>query len=138
MNCIKCEISSQNYHPADRGIKKLKPFPDAHEKIKMVCAYIDRMYTEDLSRIYLSSLFGMNEDWLSRNFNRFMGMKLNEYIYALRILHSMRLLRDTESSITRVSMISGFDNIRTFNRAFRKVTSVSPTEYRKRCTLENV
>ena len=137
MNCLNYENGSAfNEHPLNRGRYYSKELPNARERISMACIFIEKAYTESLTRCELSSLFGMNEDTFSRYFNRYKGIRLNDYINTLRIMHAMKLLLETDYTITQVSIFSGFDNIRTFNRAFRKAASISPSEYRDKCAAE--
>ena len=76
---------------------------------------------EDLhiSKHYISHLFG---DKLNIGFN--------DYINSLRITYAARLLRETNDPIIDVSENSGFNSLRTFNRAFKKHIGVSPRDYR--------
>ena len=41
------------------------------------------------------------------------------------------MLGDKSLSVTEVALRTGFGSIATFNRVFRQVENVSPTEYRK-------
>lgn len=135
LNCMEAEEivpGAGCFGNADPNI----PF-DARERIKMVCAFIDRMYTEDVSRGKLAYLFNINKDTLSRHFNRYTGMRLNDYINKLRIMHTARLLKETDYSVTYICIISGFENVRTFNRLFRKEFLLSPSGYRKIYSLGN-
>jgi two-component system response regulator YesN len=43
---------------------------------------------------------------------------------------AMRRLRESDEIITRISISTGFDNIRTFNRVFKKITGMTPGEFR--------
>lgn len=134
MNCLLCSERERNDGAAYYNIcepEGKRSFLHPRERIEMICAFIDRTYTEDLSRSYLSGLFGINSDTLSRHFNQYKGKGLCEYIKERRINHAVRLLSETDLSVTKISIECGFDNIRTFNRAFRRFTSMSPGEYRR-------
>lgn len=101
-------------------------------KIEAVCEFIKEHYTQELEREDLADAAGMNPDTFSRLFNQHTGKTLNEYIYGLRIEESKRRLAvAADDTVTRISLDVGFDSIRTFNRAFKRITGVTPGEYRR-------
>jgi len=110
---------------------------NAEERIKMIRAFVDRTFTEDLDRAYLSELFGVNSDTLSRHFSRYTGIPLYDYINKKRIDLSKKMLSETDYTVTKISIICGFYSIRTFNRRFRKETSMSPGDFRRNCLTDN-
>lgn len=61
-----------------------------------------------------------------------MGITLFEYLNQIKIEFACKLLIDQDLSITEVCFDSGFNNISHFNKQFKKITKVPPSEYRKR------
>jgi methylphosphotriester-DNA--protein-cysteine methyltransferase len=59
-------------------------------------------------------------------------MYFADYVINLRVRTSLNLLRDTEQNLTQVAMNCGFSTSAAFNRAFKKVTGMMPSEYRKK------
>lgn len=55
-----------------------------------------------------------------------------EYVNALRLDCARDLLAATELSMLEVSMESGFDSLRTFNRVFQERFRQTPSQYRKK------
>jgi len=103
---------------------------DNASKIETICGFIREHYMEDLIRDDLAAAVGLNPDTFSRLFNLHIGKSLFDYVNELRIEEAMRRLGESDESITRVSISTGFDNIRTFNRVFKKITGLTPGEYR--------
>lgn len=56
------------------------------------------------------------------------------YMKAVQIHHAQQLLRETDLSATEVGYRCGFGTRRTFFRAFRRVTSMTPSEWRRERT----
>ena len=56
---------------------------------------------------------------------------MNDFIIDLRIEEAMKLLRSTDRQIIDIAFEVGFNNLRTFNRAFSKNLSRTPQEYRR-------
>ncbi len=57
-----------------------------------------------------------------------------EYLLNLRIESSKRLLETTDLSVTRIGEEVGFQSSPHFTRTFRKLTGLTPREYRNRAT----
>lgn len=75
---------------------------------------------------------GIHRSQLARSFKKQTGVSITEYIRKLRINESMRLLRETEKSISVVAMECGFSDQSHFTRAFRAETSLTPSKFRGR------
>ncbi len=105
---------------------------DNKKKMEQICLFIKDNYDEDLNRDMLASAAGMIPDTFSRLFNKCTGMNLPDYINRLRIEAAIELIETTDKSVTRISMETGFESLRTFNRAFKKITGESPGDYRAR------
>jgi signal transduction histidine kinase/DNA-binding response OmpR family regulator len=105
---------------------------DTKRKMETVRAFIDEHYKEDITRELLASSIGMNPDIFSRMFNTHTGKTLPDYINGLRIEHAKKILCETDLTVSRIAIDTGYENIRTFNRAFKKITGMSPVEYRER------
>lgn len=58
------------------------------------------------------------------------GETPHRHLQRRRIERAMALLRGTESSITDVARLVGFESLGTFSRTFRAVTGRSPSEFR--------
>jgi AraC-like DNA-binding protein len=61
-----------------------------------------------------------------------MGQTVFEYLNQIRVDFGCKLLMDPDLSIMEVCLDSGFNNLSHFNKQFRKLTGVTPSEYRKR------
>jgi AraC-like DNA-binding protein len=61
-------------------------------------------------------------------FDKTVPQILNEY----RVKDAKILLCDTDADITTITYESGFNSVATFNRVFKDITNMSPSEYRKK------
>jgi AraC-like DNA-binding protein len=64
-------------------------------------------------------------------FKRHTGLTFRQKLTRLRVEHAKTLLRNQRLRISEVAFASGFESITSFNRAFKKLTRLPPTEYRK-------
>ena len=74
---------------------------------------------------------GLSERSLRRHFDAELGMSWRDYFLQARLLRAMALLAEPRPSILEVAIAVGFDNVSSFNRAFRMRTGESPSTYRK-------
>jgi len=105
---------------------------DTKKKMETICSFINEHYTEDLTRELLASSIEMNPDIFSRMFNLYTGRTLPDFINSLRIEQAKKYLLETDITVSRISINTGYENLRTFNRVFKKITGMSPVEYRGR------
>ncbi|MBE6890898.1 MAG: helix-turn-helix domain-containing protein [Ruminococcaceae bacterium] len=90
--------------------------------------YISDNFRKEISIESVADALGLNADSLSRKFSVTVGMTIPEYIRYLRVCHSATLLFNG-SSVAEAAFNSGFSSLRTFNRNFKQIIGVAPTEY---------
>jgi AraC family transcriptional regulator of arabinose operon len=88
--------------------------------------------SEPLTLELISEKANLNKTYFITLFKKLNGVTPWEYITARRIEKSFDLLRRVDMNILEIANTCGFNNASNFNRAFRKVTGLSPSEYRKR------
>ncbi|WP_127586845.1 AraC family transcriptional regulator [Paenibacillus koleovorans] len=102
-----------------------------HQKISDITRHIRAHISADLSLSALAEQFYISPYYLSRTFKAVTGFTLTEYVHTARIRQAMQLLKDTELSILDISNQVGFVNFSHFGKIFKKITQLSPREYRK-------
>jgi transcriptional regulator GlxA family with amidase domain len=99
--------------------------------VKRVVAYFHQNYSRPLSRWEIAQAIGVSEDYLSKVFNRELGISPWDYLNRYRILQSQNILRTTTLSIGAIARAVGFNDQAYFSRVFRKRNGISPQEYRE-------
>lgn len=84
----------------------------------------------DLSLRDLSDAIGSNSLYTSTVLNQEFGMNFNDYINDYRVEFAKKRLLGDEKMLA-IAMESGFSNKSSFNRAFKKSTGLTPSEFRK-------
>lgn len=100
-------------------------------KVEAVKDLIEKNYTEPLYRNDLAVSVDLSGDHLGRMFKRLTGEKISDYINRLRIEEACRRLNKNQYKIIDIAFDVGFENLRTFNLCFSKITGMSPSDYRK-------
>lgn len=102
-------------------------------RIKNILEYIALHYYSDITLQSCAAAVGFNSTYLSRYFSSTMGITFQEYIKRLRIDRAKWLLMTEKLPVMEVCCQSGFRDIKTFNKLFKKECGMSPTEFRKTC-----
>lgn len=82
----------------------------------------------------LSEHLGINRKYLSKAINSATGKNFNTYINEYRIKEAIRLLSDPGNKFLSVDDIGiwvGFSNRSSFYESFRKMTGISPSQFKK-------
>ncbi|MBQ7292351.1 MAG: helix-turn-helix domain-containing protein [Clostridia bacterium] len=94
-----------------------------------IIRYVAENYTEDISLKAIADELGYEERYLSRCFHNTVPMHFSAYVNLFRVDHAIALLQNTELSVSEVSMESGFQSIRSFNRVFHEITGKTPKDF---------
>ncbi len=100
--------------------------------VKRAVAYLHQHYARSIARWELAEAVGVSEDYLSRVFNRELGLSPWEYINRYRIYQAKELLHRTNDSIGSIAQQVGFHDQKYFSRVFRNLAGVGPKEFRER------
>jgi signal transduction histidine kinase/DNA-binding LacI/PurR family transcriptional regulator/AraC-like DNA-binding protein len=98
--------------------------------VKQAIAYLHQNYTRPISRWEIADAVGVNEDYLSRVFNRELNISPWDYLNRYRVLQSKQLLLYTTETVGVVAHRVGFKDQAYFSRVFHKVTGMSPQTFR--------
>ena len=100
---------------------------DLYQKVTL---YISENYTENLSITSIANKFGYNQKYLSHILHEFTGMNFRKLLGIYRTNHAKELLKNTKMKITDVALECGFGATNTFQRVFKEITGLLPTQYR--------
>lgn len=106
-----------------------------HKRLRMEIEQAVHYFHENLASPILIDDYAqschMSTCWFIRSFKQQMGMPPLQYLTSIRINRAKELLKDTENTISEISLMVGFDNPLYFSKLFKKQTGQSPTAYRK-------
>lgn len=99
--------------------------------MQKVFSYIEDNYQTDISLRSIANHFNIDPYNLSKNFNLITGINLKTYINTLRLLKAEDMILNTSKDITDIALDSGFNSIRSFNRAFKQIKGYPPSSLRR-------
>lgn len=97
-----------------------------------VIDYIEKNYTKDIRLKDGASLMNMTESYFSTFFKARTNYTYTDYINVIRVENTIKEIFSTSKNFTEIAFNNGFNNLRTFNRAFKKYTGKSPSELSKK------
>ena len=103
--------------------------PDAVRRARQ---YILNHLTAPLALEEVASHAGVSPFHFCKIFKRATSMTFTDFVNRARVEHAKRLLLKPQARITEVAYDVGFQSLSQFNRSFRRVTALSPTEFRSR------
>lgn len=100
-------------------------------KIEKVKKFVERncfkkVYLEDAARAVC-----LSPKYLSRIFEEITGTRFTEYRLKVKITQAMVLLKKSGYNIDQIADKLGYKNTESFIRQFKKITKMTPTQYRK-------
>ena len=127
--------------PPPQDIDSDPPLPHADERDHLIMAEIEKAITEkrlftrtDLTLDTLEGETGYNSYYISLAVNRCTGMNVNTYINEYRVKEAIRILSNLSNSnltIEEIAVESGFNDRQALHRTFKKMTGLSPGNFRK-------
>ena len=109
-------LEKRNYYRIAPAIDRINAHINDHEMLK----------EENLAKLCNISI-----STLRRAFIKHVGMSPKVYINQTRMAYAEYLLKNTNMSIFEISSKVGYGEVSGFNRIFKSVFSISPSEYRK-------
>lgn len=99
--------------------------------VKKAIDYIHLNLDSHLTLSKIAESIHVNPSHLSRQFKKEVKMTIINYINKKRIDMAKLYLEKNENSITDIAMMVGFNDPNYFSKVFKKLTSMSPSEYVK-------
>lgn len=91
--------------------------------------YIFNNFRKTIDLETAAQISNMNPSAFSRSFKRINQKTFTRYINEIRIGYACKLLIENKLNITTICYESGFNNLSNFNRQFKSIMDMSPSEY---------
>ena len=103
---------------------------DSRDRSREIINYIRDNFTAPITNKELGDHFGYHPNYLNRLIKDATSMSLHRYIISVRLHHAMKLLENTDRSISEIAEGCGFCDLAYFSRYFKKYFGKAPSEYR--------
>ena len=108
----------------------------ADDVIKKAQAYIEDHIDEKISVEHLSSKFAVGRRNFDRRFIKATGNTPIEYSQRVKIESAKKTFETTRKTISEVMYQVGYSDVKAFREVFRRITGMSPLEYRSKYNKE--
>ena len=99
---------------------------------------IDRAWAHPLDIHGLARIACVSEAHFIRTFRATFGETPHRYLQRRRVERAMFMLRESDRSVTEISLEVGFASLGTFSRTFRDIVGRSPIDYRAKTEVMSV
>ena len=96
-----------------------------------ICDFIADNFREDIDSSDIASSADIHPKYAMNVFKKSTGMTLNDYVNLMRLSYAQAMLMQDEANVLQVAMDSGFGSLSAFNKSFRKIAGMSPTDFRR-------
>lgn len=109
--------------------------PGRHEifdnRLEKVIRFLTHNYQTQVRLEEVAQIAGMHPTAFCRYFKDKTGKQVSTYLNELRIGFACRLLINGAMQVSQICYETGFNNLSNFNRTFRKITGMTPTQYQE-------
>lgn len=102
-----------------------------YARMQNILNYINHNAHRQLFIDELADQFNMSRNHFSKFFNQNSSLSFSQYLLSIRVERACKLLANTDKSITEIALDVGFESISTFNRAFQRIKTQTPTQFRQ-------
>ncbi|MNE05307.1 Bifunctional transcriptional activator/DNA repair enzyme AdaA [compost metagenome] len=128
---IEMERDSQSPFMIFQGQKEHEDEP-----VKKAQEFIEANFQEKITVDQLASLFALGRRNLERRFKKATSNTVNEYIQRVKIEAAKKGFETSRKNINEIMYDVGYSDIKAFRTTFRKVTGLSPLEYKNKYNKE--
>jgi two-component system, response regulator YesN len=106
-----------------------------NKTIEMAVKYIEENYAKDISLENISRSVYLSPSYFSLLFKQVMSINFVDYLNKVRIENACELLKDIQYKTYEIAYKTGFHDEKYFSFIFKKVTGMSPSQFRSNIRL---
>lgn len=102
-----------------------------YAKIERMFVYIHDNFDKNITLEQIAAQFHYSTNYFTKLWKKYIGTSFHQYLNEYRVTVAMKLLKETDLLISDIAYRTGFQSIKSFNRVFKQITHINPTEYRE-------
>lgn len=103
-----------------------------YARLERVRTYIEQNLSDRISLKTAARIAGLEEKYFSAFFRAKTGICFKQWLTRLRVSYAAEMMASRDHSITNVALAAGFQDLRTFERAFKQHFGMTPRAYKHR------
>lgn len=100
------------------------------EVIQKAVVYMNTHFQENPKMSMVAEMCHLNENYFCRLFKNSVGTSYKEYLKKLKLEYALKLIRNTNLSMTDIAEKCGYETQSHFNREFKSCFGQTPTSFR--------
>ena len=117
-------LSQTNY--SCESASKTKP-----DWVKQLDEILNDQFADNLTLSYLAEKANIHPVHLSRDFSKYFGCNLGQYIRKIRIVKALALFSTQKMTLTDIAYRCGFFDQSHLTRCFKEINGINPSAFRK-------
>ncbi len=101
-----------------------------YARLARVREHFERHYSGDTSLAAAAAIAGMERRYFSAFFRAKTGVCYKDWIQRIRIERAVALIENGNRGLAEVALKVGYDDVRSFQRAFKKQTGMTARDYK--------
>jgi AraC-like DNA-binding protein len=102
-----------------------------YPRLERVRNYVEDNLCEEITLEDAAKVAAMERTYFSYFFRQKLGVTFSAWLQYLRVSRALDLIRSRDHSITEVAFAVGFNELSTFQKAFKRWTSLTPRDFKK-------
>lgn len=116
------------------GLIKASAF-ERYQRLAAVKSFCEERLAQKISLANAAEVAGLEYTYFSSFFHNAVGVRFGDWLRYLRVMRAQSLIRESKLPLASVAERCGFNNLRTFQRAFKRVASMTPRQFRREIKL---
>lgn len=125
-----------NFHQLIYEKEDLKENGEQFERYDRIVRYIYNNYKDKISLQDIAKKEYLSSYYLSHEIKNTVGYGFKDFLNLTRVEESVKLLLDSDKTISEISYELGFSHIRYFNKHFKRHYECTPFQYRKKYKVD--
>ncbi len=102
-----------------------------YPRLKRVQDYVMANFEETITLAQAAEVATMEKTYFSFFFHEKVGVTFRDWLQYLRITRALEMMAEQDHSITEVAFAVGFNELSTFQKAFKRWTSLTPRDFKR-------
>ena len=102
---------------------------EGNDRLRRIYEYVAQNFSNSISLTHVAQLAQMNPSAFSRFFKKTQHQTFSRFLNEVRVEHACKLLAEQHHNVSEACYASGFNNISNFNRQFKSLKHMSPSQF---------
>ena len=131
LSILKIVAETEEFIPISSGYAVNQSNKSDVLRLNKICTYTLSNYKKDITLEEISSISNLTVTSFCRYFKLMTNKTFYDFLIEIRVSHACRMLIENKRSIEIICFDCGFNNISNFYRHFKKVTRITPLQYKR-------